>query len=163
MSGYSVLLERDWLVATIRKLARHGAMASGFTILASRRFAACYRKNLLEHNALLHCQQHVSPHSVLPPRTRPVRLSVLLADCTRLHFPQTLESFPGRRDMERSITSICWAWIYISQETFSTLYFWIGLFETLSLESPVIRELFHGGALPHVTSLESGKSTVLSF
>ena len=142
------LLEGAQPATIVRDLVKHGANACGFMTLAStKKFIARYRKIVLRQSREVAFYQRSTAHSDIPSCCE---FRVILAGCARFRFQGLPASFPSAYDVAypagRSWTP---------QVTFAMPFFWTGLYKTRSLDNPIIRELFHCGALPHVKSLES--------
>ena len=128
------MLESDWVATTIKDLIRHGAMVLGAPTIQSS--------------------------SVLPPDMQYFReqlilstvyLPLLLADCARLDHELFTKLFVARGPI-RVLYGVEGGQ---KSHIFGIPYFWAVLSVIQSLDSPVIRQLFNCGALPHVKSLEN--------
>ena len=130
----------------IRELVRHGASVCGFTSSTSKRFVARHRETVLSR--------------ITPPPHKAGRLGIflisssfpliwLLAPCA-IWYIRAEPDLSGRCDMRYPLE-----FDSSSPETIGLSYFLLALQRIESLDHPVIRELYHCGALPHVKSLES--------
>ena len=148
-SGESGDIKNDGLTLLIRDLVRHGASVCGFTRSASSRFVARYVE-IIRRQAPASANKLGDPlqscHAV-PAKTL---LPALLAPCAGLPLHTQLTNGPYPWDMDYPPVDDV-----TSQATFGMSYFWTALEGERSLDRPVIQELFHCGALPHVKSLES--------
>ena len=158
--------EHSWIAEIIRDLVRHGAFAYGFTtVSASRKFITHHRNSFAQHNSAAYLQRHsftrhvsqaLACDYVLPSR---LVFSALLARCASLQLqpPSGISTVPGPFDMEYPPYSgrMPLTEPEHPQVPFGTPYFWLSLGTAQSLDCPILRELFHCGALPHVESLET--------
>ena len=139
----------DGLAPLIRDLVRHGASVCGFTHSTSSRFVARYWE-------IFSTRASAAPSNLKDPFPSTYEvpadtlLPTLLAPCAGLSLFTELKMYDPYP----------WHMEYLpvddarSPPWFGLSYFWAALEGEKSLYKPVIQELFHCGALPHVKSLE---------
>ena len=140
------VLETDWLVATIKDLIRHGAMVCGG--MTSTSTSPILHILEFSGNGMQSCWFVGKAPSCF----------LQLSDNSRV--PQMLANCAADPELVRKISANPLA-LTINTVTnrpalfFRVPYFWEVLDVIRCLENPVIRQLFHCGALAHVRSLES--------